>query len=215
MDLKQGHYIVVEGLEGAGKSTAISTIKKHLISVMPEFITTREPGGTDVGEVIRDLIKKENIEEPMDARAELLLLYAARIQLLECVIKPALKRGCWVLADRNELSTFAYQGGGRKIDGDFIGQLSKFSMQGLQPDLIIFLDISPSKGLQRAKMRGTFDRIEQEPLSFFQEVHNRYHEKIKTLDNVVIIDACKPLKAVQQDIKLELDRYLKQYAITN
>lgn len=208
MSLQRGHYIVVEGLEGAGKSTAIKTIKSYLSSRVDEVMVTREPGGTRVGEAARHLIKEINPDEPLDDRAELLLLYAARIQLIERVIKPKLASGCWVIADRNELSTFAYQGGGRKMDNAFISLLSSFSMQGFKPDLVIFLDVSPQRGLSRAYSRGTTDRIEQENLSFFQDVYNRYHEQIKSMNNVVIIDAGKPLKVVQQLIQRALSNYM-------
>ncbi|GGI91278.1 dTMP kinase [Legionella impletisoli] len=212
MSLEQGRYIVVEGLEGAGKSTALKTIKSYLSSHVKDLVLTREPGGTRVGEVARELIKEINPEQPLDPRTELLLLYAARIQLMELVIKPSLSKGAWVLADRYELSTFAYQGGGRKMDETFISQLSSFSMQGFKPDLVIFLDVSPKRGLKRAQSRGTTDRIEQEALSFFQDVYHRYHEHLKTMDNVVMIDAGKPLKTVQNLIRNALDNYMTHHA---
>src|SRR5258708_6479514 len=103
-----GRFIVVEGLEGAGKSTALTTIKRYLVENAIDVITTREPGGTHVGEITRQLLKESIPSEPLDPRAELLLFYAARVQLIEQVIRPALQRGSWVLADRFELSTFAY-----------------------------------------------------------------------------------------------------------
>ncbi|AHE66687.1 dTMP kinase [Legionella oakridgensis] len=214
MKSQRGHFIVVEGLEGAGKSTAISTIKRFLTDKIDEVIFTREPGGTRVGEAVRHLIKDIVPEEPLDSRAELLLFYAARVQLLEQVIKPALGRGCWVLADRFELSTFAYQGGGRKLDHQMITNLSSFCLGGFQPDLIIFLDVTPQKGLQRAYKRGKTDRIEQEALSFFNDVYTSYHNQMKTMKNVVIIDACQPLKVVQASIRAALEKYIVHHAIS-
>lgn len=205
----KGHFIVVEGLEGAGKSTALTTIKRFLAGHVAEVITTREPGGTRVGEVARQLIKETVPAEPLDARTELLLLYASRVQLVERVIRPALNRGCWVLADRFELSTWAYQGGGRKLGRDMIAHLSSFCLQDLQPDLIVFLDISPQQGLKRAFKRGKADRIEQESLAFFTDVYNSYHEQIKTMNNVVVIDASKPLLAVQHAIHSALENHIK------
>ncbi|WP_133127097.1 dTMP kinase [Legionella nagasakiensis] len=210
----RGRFIVVEGLEGAGKSTAINTIKHFLTDKIDEIILTREPGGTRVGESVRHLIKDIIPNEPLDSRAELLLLYAARVQLLEQIIKPALDRGCWVLADRFELSTHAYQGGGRKLDQNMIASLSSFCLAGFQPDLIIFLDVSPQKGLRRAYKRGKTDRIEQEALSFFNDVYKRYHEQINTMGNVMVIDACQPLKIVQAEIRAVLDKYLVNHAIS-
>jgi dTMP kinase len=204
----KGRFIVVEGLEGAGKSTAMNTIKQFLAGRFTELVTTREPGGTRVGEAARRLIKESVPSEPVDPRSELLLLYASRVQLLEQVILPALNRGAWVLADRFELSTWAYQGGGRKLDREMITHLSSFCLRDIKPDLIIFLDISPQQGLKRVHKRGKADRIEQESLAFFSDVYNSYHEQIKTMDNVVVIDASKPLVAVQESICTALEKYL-------
>jgi dTMP kinase len=211
MTLKAGHFIVVEGLEGAGKSTALNTIKRFLAERVPELITTREPGGTRVGEAARQLIKETVALEPLDARTELLLLYASRVQLLEQVIRPALHRGCWVVGDRFELSTWAYQGGGRQLDLDMIARLSAFCVKDIKPDLIIFLDISPEQGLRRALKRGKADRIEQESLDFFTNVYNSYHHYIKSMPNVVIIDANKPLAVVQNLICSALENYVADH----
>lgn len=208
MTLNKGHFIVVEGLEGAGKSTALNTIKQFLLEHKIELITTREPGGTRVGEVVRGLIKEVIPAEPLSIYTELLLLYAARVQLVEQLIRPALNRGCSILADRFELSTFAYQGGGRKLDETMIKQLSSFCLKDLKPDLIIFLDITPEKGLQRARKRGKTDRIEQESLLFFQDVYESYHKHIATLTNVAVIDASQPFAAVQNAIRLTLENYM-------
>lgn len=206
--LNRGRFIVVEGLEGAGKSTALNTIKHFLIKHAPEIITTREPGGTRVGETARQLIKESLPTEPLDPRTELLLLYASRVQLLEQVILPALNRGCWVLADRFELSTWAYQGGGRKLDLDMIAHLSSFCLHDFKPDLTIFLDISPQQGLKRVHKRGMADRIEQESLSFFSDVYHGYQEQIKTIENVVSIDASQPLVEVRRLICAALEQYV-------
>ncbi len=211
MTLKAGHFIVVEGLEGAGKSTALNTIKRFLAGRVSELITTREPGGTRVGEAARQLIKETVALEPLDARTELLLLYASRVQLLEQVIRPALHRGCWVVGDRFELSTWAYQGGGRQLDLDMIARLSTFCVKDIKPDLIIFLDISPEQGLRRALKRGKADRIERESLDFFTNVYNSYHHYIKSMPNVAIIDASKPLAVVQHLICTTLENYFANH----
>lgn len=204
----KGRMIVVEGLEGAGKSTALHTIKHFLSESVTELITTREPGGTRVGEVVRQLVQETHVSEHLDARSELLLFYAARVQLLNQVILPALARGSWVLADRFELSTFAYQGGGRKLDKAMIASLSAFCLQDFKPDLILFLDVSPETGLQRVMQRGKTDRIEQEALSFFRDVYTSYHQHIGKMDHVVIIDAERPLSIVQDDIRTTLEAYM-------
>lgn len=205
---KRGRLIVVEGLEGAGKSTIISTIKSHLSAILPSVLVTREPGGTHTGETIRDLIKGKSNPVPIDSRAELLLLYAARVQLVEEIIRPALDSGQWVLADRFELSTFAYQGGGRGLDKQVIDMLSNFCLNKFQPDLILFLDIKPEIGLKRVQQRGALDLIEQESLSFFTRVYESYHEKLKTMNNVAKIDANRPLSEVQENVLKQLDRFL-------
>lgn len=203
-----GRFIVVEGLEGAGKSTAIQTIKQFLVDNIGDFISTREPGGTAVGEVVRTLIKHTPDDEPLDPRAELLLLYTSRVQLVNQVIQPALRRGTWVLGDRFELSTFAYQGGGRGLDMQMIEQISSFCLEGFAPDLVLFLDVDPALGLQRALLRGHSDRIEQESLDFFQAVGEAYHARIKSMTQVVVIDANQPEAVVQQAILDALSHYL-------
>lgn len=210
--VKKGHFIVVEGLEGAGKTTAINTIKRYLASYVSELIVTREPGGTHVGDVARRLIKDIVPDEPLDARAELLLFYAARVQLMQRVVLPALENGTWVIADRFELSTLAYQGGGRKLDASMISQLSAFCLDKFKPDLIVFLDVKPELGLQRAFARGKTDRIEQEALAFFQDVYDSYHHHIKHMDNVVVIDAGKPISVVRRSIKAALETYMNKHA---
>jgi dTMP kinase len=204
MSNKPGRYIVVEGLEGAGKTTAMKTIKRFLVEHKIDFVTTREPGATIVGEFVRKLIKDPAVKDCMDPRTELLLFYAARIELVEQIIKPALKNGSWVLSDRFELSSFAYQGGGRKLDENMLHSLSSFCVQDCTPDLIVFLDIKPEHGLERAKRRGKLDRIEQESLDFFERVYESYHKHLKNLDNVEIIDAKKPLPVVQSIIREKL-----------
>ena len=210
--MSKGSFIVVEGLEGAGKSTALDEIKQCLASHVSELVITREPGGTRVGEAARQLIKAIEPTEPLDPRAELLLFYAARVQLIECVIRPAINRGAWVLADRFELSTLAYQGGGRKLSSTMIQHLSEFCINDLQPDLIIFLDIAPEQGMQRVIARGKTDLIEQESMVFFNAVYDSYHQHIKTMKNVVVIDASKPLPDVQHAIRVALEHYMTNYA---
>lgn len=164
-----GKLIVIEGLEGAGKSTAIKTVIELLEKRHIKTLTTREPGGTVIGEILRDLIKNPEYRDILDDRSELLLLYTARIQLLEEVIKPSLRQGIWVIADRFELSTMAYQGGGRGLDQEVINQLSSFALRGFKPDLTLYLDIGPEEGMTRVKSRGEIDRIEQQSIDFFIE----------------------------------------------
>jgi dTMP kinase len=209
---ERGHFIVVEGLEGAGKSSAMAAIQQYLTAHVGEIILTREPGGTAVGEAIRQIIKHPPEDDCLDPKSELMLLYTSRLQLVEHVIKPALARGVWVLADRFELSTFAYQGGGRGLDVSMIEHLSAFCLQGFSPDLVLFLDVTPELGLQRAQMRGPSDRIEQESIDFFKAVSKAYHAKIKSMKQVVMIDANQPEALVKKAIEDALAQYIHEGA---
>lgn len=164
-----GKLIVIEGLEGAGKSTAVNLVVELLSQKKISTITTREPGGTTIGEMLRSIIKNPEYNNVLDDRSELLLLYAARIQLIEQVIKPALSRGQWVIADRFELSTLAYQGGGRKMDMRIINELSNFCLKGFKPDLTLYLDINPELGMERAKSRENLTGLSRNLLNFFIE----------------------------------------------
>lgn len=209
MSLLTGRLIVIEGLEGAGKSTAVTTVIDLLARHNITTITTREPGGTSVGEVLRNLIKSPEYSDVMEDKTELLLLYAARIQLIEQVIKPALLQGQWVIADRFELSTLAYQGGGRGLDLQMIQNLSNFCLQGFKPDLTLYLDISPELGMQRAKQRGAFDRIEQQSIDFFHRVHVTYLKYVNSDPHIVRIDASSPLDEVRFAIQNAVTRFIE------
>jgi dTMP kinase len=203
-----GRFIVVEGLEGAGKTTAIDTLRSYLKSQAKQVIMTREPGGTQLGEQLRALLKHGVEGEVVEPRAELLMMYAARVQLVEQVIQPALLRGDWVISDRFEMSTYAYQGGGRGFDKVTIDSLSAICLQGFKPDLIIYMDISPEKGLERVTGRGEFDRIEQESLDFFQRVHKAYLDMVGTMNNVSKVDASQSMELVQESVLKQLITFL-------
>ncbi len=203
-----GQFIVVEGLEGAGKSTAINQVVKQLRQVGVKVKTVREPGGTALGESLRKLIKNPEFKASMSSKTELLLLYAARIQLVEEEILPALKKGCWVVSDRFELSSFAYQGGGRRLSLDFIQALSQFSLSGFKPDLTLLLKIKPEIGLERAKGRGALDRIELEAIDFFNRTEEVYLQYAKQDDRIKIIDAERSIKDVQRQIRTTLTQFI-------
>jgi dTMP kinase len=205
-----GKLIVIEGIEGAGKSTAVNAIVDLLGKRSIPYITTREPGGTEVGETLRSILKDPANKQTLDNRSELLLMYVSRIQLLEQVIKPALKQGIWVIADRFEMSTYAYQGGGRGLDLNMIKQLSNFCLQGFKPDLTIYLDISPELGIQRAQARGQFDRIEQQSIDFFHRIYDAYQSLLKSNPDVIQIDARPELATVKLSIEKAMSHYLEQ-----
>lgn len=192
-----GKFIVVEGLEGAGKTTAISHIKKLLDSKNISNESVREPGGTKVGEKLREILKDNSCQ--IAFKTELLLMYAARIELLENIILPKLQQGIWIIADRFELSSFAYQGGGRGLDKNFIALLSKFCIDGFKPDLMILLDIEPQLGMTRVKLRGEkIDRFEAQNLEFFEQVAKVY----RTNKECKILNAQLPLSAINHKLEL-------------
>ncbi len=193
-----GKFIVIEGLEGAGKSTAIATVKQYLESRGHQVVCTREPGGTPLAEQLRTLVKQADLQEQIAPETELLLMYASRVQLLTNVIRPALAAGNWVLADRHDLSSRAYQGGGRQLGDSLLDTLRTAVLGDTRPDLTLYLDIDPAQGLARAASRGELDRIEQEQLSFFQRTRAKYLEIAGKEPHIVVIDASQPLAEVQQ-----------------
>jgi dTMP kinase len=202
-----GRFIVIEGLEGAGKTTAITTVRKWLEAQGHRVVQTREPGGTPLAEQIRTLVKSVQ-DEQIAPETELLLMYAARVQLLSQVIRPALARGDWVLADRHDMSSRAYQGGGRMIDARLIDSIRHAVLGQTTPDFTLYLDIDPVIGLERARVRGELDRIEQEHLAFFQRTRSRYLEIAHSEPNIAMIDASRSVSEVQQQIVKALEAAL-------
>ncbi|MFU2089562.1 dTMP kinase [Avibacterium avium] len=206
-----GKFIVIEGLEGAGKTTARDAIVEVLVCEgIDDVVFTREPGGTPLAEKLRHLIKYET-EEPVTDKAELLMLYAARIQLVENVIKPALATGKWVVADRHDLSSQAYQGGGRQIDAQLLQSLKHAVLGDFSPDLTLYLDLDPEIGLARARGRGELDRIEQQEIAFFQRTRRRYLELVQQDPNAVIINAEQPIEQVRADIQSAVLNFVKNH----
>lgn len=202
-------YIVIEGLEGAGKTTAINTVVDTLKQAGIQDITfTREPGGTPLAEQLRELIKQGISDEKVTDKAEVLMLYAARVQLVENVIKPALAEGKWVVGDRHDLSSQAYQGGGRGIDRQLMQSLRDLVLGDFKPALTLYLDLPPELGLQRARARGELDRIEKESLAFFERTRARYLELAAADETILTIDASQNIEQVQHDIRHTLKQWL-------
>lgn len=201
----KGKFIVIEGLEGAGKSTAIATVKAWLEAKGLQVVCTREPGGTPLAEQLRTLVKQAAPQEQIAPETELLLMYASRVQLLRNVIEPALSVGQWVLADRHDLSSRAYQGGGRQLGDTLINTLRQAVLGDTRPDLTLYLDIDPALGLARAAHRGELDRIEQEQLAFFERTRDKYLQIAATEPGIVVIDAGQTLAQVQTALQQTLD----------
>ena len=200
----RSNYIVIEGLEGAGKTTAREVVVKTLQELgITDLVFTREPGGTVLAEKLRSLVLdiKSVGDEVITDKAEVLMFYAARVQLVETVIKPALAKGAWVIGDRHDLSTQAYQGGGRGIDQHMLATLRNAVLGDFRPNLTLYLDVTPEVGLKRARARGDLDRIEQESLNFFNRTRARYLELAAADDSIRTIDATQPLEQVMSDIR--------------
>ncbi|AIR86656.1 MULTISPECIES: dTMP kinase [Pantoea] len=202
-------FIVIEGLEGAGKTTARDAIVAVLHEQgIDDVVFTREPGGTPLAEQLRVLVKQGIDGEQVTDKAELLMLYAARVQLVENVIKPALARGAWVVGDRHDLSSQAYQGGGRGLDTQLMTTLRDAVLGDFRPDLTLYLDVTPEIGLQRARARGELDRIEQESLGFFERTRDRYLALAACDDTILTIDATQNIEEVTSSLKSALQKWL-------
>lgn len=206
---KKGLFITLEGGEGAGKSTSLEYIKNKISGSGKEVLVTREPGGTALGENIRELLlhsREQNISDD----AELILMFASRAQHLYEVIEPALQQGKAVLCDRFTDATFAYQGGGRGIADKRINELKQWVQQGREPDLTLLFDLPIETGLERAGKRSSPDRFEKETLIFFENVRNKYLDIAKNEpDRVKIINAEQGIDDVQHQIDKLLNPFLK------
>lgn len=203
-----GKFIVIEGMEGAGKSSAISVVENMLRHNGIDFINTREPGGTPLAESLRDIVKSAAHQEIITAETELLLMYASRSQLLSNRIIPALKQGLWVIGDRHDLSSRAYQGGGREIDDKVIDTLAQITLKGFKPDFTLYLNVPPNIGLARATARGALDRIEQEQIEFFERVHKKYCQLADADENIITIDATQNIENVHADIAVAVNNFI-------
>ena len=200
----RGKLITVEGGEGVGKSTNLAFIQQQLESAGVDLVVTREPGGTEVAEKIRELLLTPS-DEPICELSELLLVFAARAQHLEQLIKPALERGAWVLCDRFIDATYAYQGGGRAMDLNVIAALEQLVLSDIKADMTLLLDLPVDVGMARARARAELDRFEQEQMSFFEAVRSAYLARAQAAPNrVVIIDAAPALEQVQEQIAVAL-----------
>ncbi|MGK0248696.1 MAG: dTMP kinase [Oleispira sp.] len=207
----QAQFITFEGGEGVGKSTNIEYCRQLLEQQGVDVIVTREPGGTEIAEIIRNELLKKPHNERMSDVTELLLVFAARAQHIEALIKPALHRGCWVLCDRFTDSTIAYQGYGRGLELAIISQLKAIAQLGIEPNKTFLLDAPINVGMERATARGPADRFETEQLDFFSRVRNGFLAIAKNAPNrVYVINAAQELPQVQVDLKLALEQLLSE-----
>lgn len=208
MDATSGRFLTLEGMEGAGKSTNLAFICDYLDAAGIDFLVTREPGGTPRAEVIREALLSVQ-DEPLNACAELLLIFAARAQHIAEVIEPALSAGRWVVCDRFTDATYAYQGGARGLGFEVVEQLETLVQDKLRPDVTIFLDVPVEVSVERTRSRGALDRFEREPAEFFQRVRDAYLMRVAGAPHRYrVVDANQPLRAVQNDLKVLLDLLL-------
>lgn len=200
-DSLKGKFITIEGQDGAGKTTNINTICSYLDSKNIQYIQTREPGGTKLGEKIRHLILQEQ-DLRIDNTAELLLMFAARSQHLSELIKPTLKNGIWVVCDRFTDATIAYQGAGRGINQHIIKQLADIVHKENQPDLTILLDVDMETGSQRVDLRNqSKDRFETELSDFKQRVRAKYLQLAnENPQRIKLINANNTLDTVTEQV---------------
>lgn len=191
-----GRLITLEGGEGAGKSTLLAGLREHFDRLGLDVLYTREPGGTPVGEAIRALVL-DPAHRGIAAETELLLMFAARAQLVRDVLRPALDAGRWVLCDRFTDASYAYQGGGRGIDSARIAELERIATAGLQPDLTLLLDLPVAHGRARASRRGDADRIESERDDFFERIRTAYLARAQAEPRRFrVVDASQPADKV-------------------
>jgi dTMP kinase len=205
-----GRFITVEGGEGAGKTTQLAFLRESLERVGHRVLLTREPGGTPLGEAIRTLLLGHR-HDGMALATETLLMFAARAEHLERVIRPALAAGCWVLCDRFTDATYAYQGGGRGLPAARIAVLEDWVQGSLRPDWTLLFDLPIEVGLARAGRRGAADRFEREDWAFFERVRATYLERAgREPDRYRVVDADRPMETVRAEVEALLAGWLER-----
>ena len=204
--MSRGRLITLEGSEGVGKSTNLDVVCKFLEEKRIRFTVTREPGGTEIAERIRELLLSETTEI-MDGLTELLLMFAARNQHLTRKILPELDQGLWVVSDRFTDASYAYQAFGRSIAIEKVDTLRRLVQDGFNPDLTLLLDVEPDVSRGRISDRE-LDRIEKENLEFYQRVRAGYLDLAGKLERIKLIDASKNLESVGSDIRRHMSEFI-------
>ena len=196
-------FITLEGVDGAGKSTHINFIKKYLSDRKLNYLFTREPGGTNVGEKLREIL----LHDPMTPETESLLMFASRNEHVQKIIKPNLDKGINIISDRFTDATYAYQCGGKNVEISKITILRNWVHQDLNPDLTILFDLPIEISLMRLKSNGNLDKFEKESVSFHKKIRNSYLKLAKKEPNrFVIINGDQNINAIQDEICLILDK---------
>ena len=198
MSLQKNKFITFEGVDGAGKSTHLAWFADTLRQRGVDVVVTREPGGTPLGEQLREIL----LNQAMGIGTEALLMFAARLEHIEQIIKPALRSGKWVISDRFSDASFAYQGGGRNMDWGRLKQLEQWVHPDLQPDLTLFFDVPVEVARQRLANNVSLDRFEQEQSDFFERVRAGYHRRVQeNPQRYAVIDAAQSLEQVKQQLE--------------
>lgn len=202
MSTGRGCFITLEGLDGAGKSTHVLWLVEQLQLRGLKVVATREPGGTALGEQLRQLV----LTQPMHLKTETLLMFAGRCEHIETVIKPALAAGQWVVCDRFTDATYAYQGGGRELGKDPIGVLEQWVHADLQPDRTWLFDVPLAVARERLASTRELDRFEQEGAAFFERTRAAYHERAQLHPaRMRIIDSTQSIASIRQSLEGQID----------
>lgn len=200
----RGKFITLEGVDGAGKSTHLTWLAARLREQGHTVLVTREPGGTPLGEKLREIL----LSQPMHLETEALMMFAARREHLDKVIQPALAQGNWVISDRFTDASFAYQGGGRGLNEDKLRELESWVQGDLQPDLTLLFDVPVEVSRQRLANNATLDRFEQEQQEFFQRVRDSYLRRAGQFpQRFRVIDATHSLENIQNKLEVILSTY--------
>ncbi|MDH4395796.1 MAG: dTMP kinase [Limnobacter sp.] len=210
---RRGHFLSFEGVDGAGKSSHIHRVQAHLQNAGIEIVLTREPGGTSAGEALRELV----LHNDMDLKTELMLMYAARQQHVKELIEPSLDAGKWVLSDRFEDSSFAYQVSAGGLDWSECQSLSKWTLKGFKPDLTFLFDLSLAVAKTRIGKRGAVtDRFESKPDEYFEAVRKGFLKRAKQEPTrITLIDASKAEEEVGATVIQHLSHFMLKHRVVN
>jgi len=205
---RSGLFVTFEGVDGAGKSTHVDRVCEALRSSGIEVCQTREPGGTPIGEKLRDLL----LHESMHLDTETLLMFAARSEHVKTVIEPALAHGQWVVCDRFTDATFAYQGGGRELGVERVDALARWVHPGLTPDRTWLFDVPLEVARARLNNTRALDRFEQEQAEFFERTRAVYLERVRLEpDRFMVIDGTQTIEAIAAELKLDIQRLVSHW----
>jgi dTMP kinase len=200
-----GRFITFEGIDGAGKSTHIGFVTDLLKAAGKTVVSSREPGGTPLGEKLRELL----LHEKMDLETEALLMFASRREHIAQVIEPALARGDWVLSDRFTDASFAYQGGGRGLPLAKLEDLERWVHPRLQPDLTLLFDVPLEVARERLDATRTLDKFESEEAAFFQRCRNEYLRRAAaSAGRIVVVDSTRSIDDVRASLRTTLEKWL-------